>query len=581
MRTKHSLTYPRLPIDDAQVERTNSFAAGLKALRLRSGLSQRELAKAANVSANSIASWELTRRLPRDASAIERLGHALQATSPELDQLLLAGGLPPHPRGLATRIEDVRLRISDTAGWLARYPWVCLIANDRHELLAWNRPANLVAEIDLATVLPTPEQRNILWMAVLPHFRDVRLTNWDELISGLISVMKAGEMRGDVPPPLWLSTLLGTILAEYPEAFQRIIALFQATPTWRDGARNYHYVAWHVGPPEGGHDLAFNLVFRAWSNYDGTFAMDWHPADSATWAWLEVQPGTGPEATVSVEPSRPWNELLEDRRKALHISRPKLAELSGVPAPTIYAYERNRRRPSREAAIQIGVGLSLAGDTMNEILEQLGHRTMPSDFASWVAGEPRAKPTTILHTSMRPSGESEAQIQEELDMMAWPVLVLGESCEIILGNGPARKLIDWSAWPSLPGRRGPHLLQVILSEKFRERCPNWDDVVRDIVPVELEPLALGRDATRTRSSLIDLVRHLRRTSRETLDALVAAWDAQQHEDSPRVVTTVEWQLENGQPLRFHVVVDQWNSFDPYWAVDMHPADSATWRWFGR
>ena len=581
MRTKHSLTYPRLPIDDTNVERTNSFAAGLKALRLRSGLSQRELAKAANVSANSIASWELTRRLPRDASAIERLGHALQATSPELDQLLLAGGLPPHPRGLATRIEDVRLRISDTAGWLARYPWVCLIANDRHELLAWNRPANLVAEIDLATVLPTPEQRNILWMAVLPHFRDVRLTNWDELISGLISVMKAGEMRGDVPPPLWLSTLLGTILAEYPEAFQRIIALFQATPTWRDGARNSHYVAWHVGPPEGGHELAFNLVFRAWSNYDGTFAMDWHPADSATWAWLEVQPGTGPEATVYVEPSRPWNELLEDRRKALHISRPKLAELSGVPAPTIYAYERDRRRPSREAAIQIGVGLSLAGDTMNEILEQLGHRTMPSDFASWVAGEPRAKPTTILHTSMRPSGESEAQIQEELDMMAWPVLVLGESCEIILGNGPARKLIDWSAWPSLPGRRGPHLLQVILSEKFRERCPNWDDVVRDIVPVELEPLALGRDATRTRSSLIDLVRHLRRTSRETLDALVAAWDAQQHEDSPRVVTTVEWQLENGQPLRFHVVVDQWNSFDPYWAVDMHPADSATWRWFGR
>ena len=581
MRTKHSLTYPLLPIDDAHVERTNSFAAGLKALRLRSGLSQRELAKAANVSANSIASWELTRRLPRDASAIERLGHALQATSPELDQLLLAGGLPPHPRGLATRIEDVRLRISDTAGWLARYPWVCLIANDRHELLAWNRPANLVAEIDLATVLPTPEQRNILWMAVLPHFRDVRLTNWDELISGLISVMKAGEMRGDVPPPLWLSTLLGTILADYPEAFKRIIALFQATPTWRDGGRNYHYVEWHVGPPDGGHELAFNLVFRAWSNYDGTFAMDWHPADSATWAWLEVQPGTGPEATVYVEPSRPWNELLEDRRKALHISRPKLAELSGVPAPTIYAYERNRRRPSREAAIQLGVGLSLAGDTMNEILEQLGHRTMPSDFASWVAGEPRAKPTTILHTSMRPSGESEAQIQEELDMMAWPVLVLGESCEIILGNGPARKLIDWRAWPSLPGRRGPHLLQVILSEKFRERCPNWDDVVRDIVPVELEPLALGRDATRTRSSLIDLVRHLRRTSRETLDALVAAWDAQQHEDSPRVVTTVEWQLENGQPLCFHVVVDQWNSFDPYWAVDMHPADSATWRWFGR
>ncbi len=386
-RTKHSLTYPLLPIDDAHVERTNSFAAGLKALRLRSGLSQRELAKAANVSANSIASWELTRRLPRDASAIERLGHALQATSPELDQLLLAGGLLPHPRGLATRIEDVRLRISDTAGWLARYPWVCLIANDRHELLAWNRPANLVAEIDLATVLPTPEQRNILWMAVLPHFRDVRLTNWDELISGLISVMKAGEMRGDVPPPLWLSTLLGTILAEYPEAFQRIIALFQATPTWRDGGRNYHYVEWHVGPPEGGHELAFNLVFRAWSNYDGTFAMDWHPADSATWAWIEVQPETGPEATVYVEPSRPWNELLEDRRKALHISRPKLAELSGVPAPTIYAYERNRRRPSREAAIQIGVGHSLAGDTMNEILEQLGHRTMPSDFASWVAGE--------------------------------------------------------------------------------------------------------------------------------------------------------------------------------------------------
>lgn len=46
----------------------------------------------------------------------------------------------------------------------------------------------------------------------------------------------------------------------------------------------------------------------------------------------------------------------------------------------------------------------------------------------------------------------------------------------------------------------------------------------------------------------------------------------------RVVVPLHWQIKNGPTLHFHCVVARWEQNHPYWAIDWHPADAATWVW---
>lgn len=566
-----------MPQQDACVEQKSVFADHLARLRTVADLTQKELALAAGIGHSTVASWELGRRTPKNPAIVEKLREPLNAGPGEMDRLYRSAGLHVPPRGFANRIEGERLRLDETASWLARYPWVCLIQNERHELLAWNRPADLVAEIDLATVLPLPEDRNILWMAVLEHFRDVRLTNWDELIGGLISVMKLGVPDLNENPPLWMQHLIGKVVAQYPEVLGRLFGLWQSVPTWRDGARNLHPVEWMA---DSGQRLEFVMVSRSWSLHDGTFAMDWHPMDSVTWDWLESQPQTGPGSTVYVEPRLPWNEQFEASRKALGLTRPDAAKLSGLSDATIYALERGKRRPSRDVALRLARALTMPVAALNGVLEQLGHPTEPSDLACWIMGEPRTVPYTNPSTTPRPAGESEDLIQQEADGFAWPTIVLNESCEVFVANPAAKRILDDPRWQPRAGGQGPHLMDVLLSDAFRLRSPNWGQVVRDILPAQLVPLVLG-NYDRTKPPLKQTLQRVKRHSRATFAEFTRVMDGFEQELRPRVTTTLEWEAPDGALLRFHVVTDLWNSSDPYWAIDMHPADAATWRWFGR
>jgi len=554
------------------------FGLHLAQLREQAGLTQKALAAAAGLGHSTVASWELGRRSPRDGDLVEKLRVPLKASAHEMDTLYKSAGLPLPRRGLANQLESDRLRLSDTASWLARYPWVCLIQNERHELLAWNRPANLVAELDLATVLPRPEDRNILWMAVLDHFRDVRLTNWDELMGGFISVVKSGVPDLGAGAPLWMQHLINKVMAQYPEVLQRLLHLWQTVPTWRDGARNAHRVEWMT---KSGQRLEFIMVSRAWNLHDGMFVMDWHPMDSATWAWLEAQPLTGPESTVYVEPPLPWHVQFERTRKGMELTRKELAARSGLAEATIYAIERNKRRPSREVVLQLARALSMPGSTMNDILEQLNYPTEPSDFASWLMGEPRELPFTSTVMSPHPMGEPVELIQAEVDSFAWPAIVLNESCEVFVVNPAAEQMLGVPNWMPAPDRPRTHFMDVLLSDQFRLRCPNWPAVVRDILPNAVVPLVLGRNPETVKPPIRQVIQRVRQHSPATYEALSSIVGDFGSEDAPRVATAIEWEAPDGKILRFHAVADVWNSYDPYWAIDLHPADSATWRWFGR
>jgi len=544
-------------------------------LRKDAGMSQRELADASGFSADAIASWEAGRRRPRGTATIDALATGLGCGDANRALLHERSGTALPARGLARSLERRQLPLRDMAWWIARYPWPCLIQNDRHELLAWNAAANRVAETDLATMLPTPEQRNLLWMAILPHFRDVRLTNWNTIIGRLMSFYKLGglTLSGDGPP--WLTSLIEAVLHDHPDVLGRLLELWQTSPPWVDGERNVHRVEWRV---QGQIDLAFDFVSRIWSAHDGIFVMDWHPANAATWEWLEGQPPALPEATAFVEQVRPLHDELLQRRRALGISRKGLAASTGVSASSVAAYEHGYRRPRRPSLMKLARGLSLSAEVTNAMLREIGEPTVASDYASWLAGRGRDEPMTTPIDQLPPRGVTHSAFSKDLAGLPFPVLAANESCEIIDGNAAAKRIIDWERWPARDDRPGPHILDVILSDAFRDECLNWDDLVRGIVPVELEPLVLGRTGVDHKTHLSEIVRAM---SPETRAALREAFAATNRDDAPRVGTLLELRGPRGRLLRFHCMVDPWNSFDPIWAIDLHPADSATWRWLGR
>lgn len=559
----------------SRVESDTSFAAVLKALRLRAGLTQQQLAEKSGVALTTITSWETRRRQPANRSAIERVASVLDLSKEEQREFLTAAGVVPEREGLVRKMAGKRTRLSDMSDWLNRYDWPCLILNERYELVAWNRSANAVSEADLLELLPNREQRSLLWMAVLPHYRDVRLTNWNELIGRLISFMKPNGLTLDGSAPTWINHLVVAIAQQYPDVLQRLWTLFGEVPAWIDGTRNIHPVEWRVSD---GTELQFDYVGRIWNAHDGLFVIDWHPANAQTWEWLHRSLANGVPGAEFMDPPKPWNQVLEACRKSANVSRTELAERSGIARPSIVAYEHGVRRPSRIALLAIARALAIPAQVTNDILEALGHELVPSDFACWVAGVYREVPITIQSANARPQGETWEVQRQECENLTWPAIILDEKCEVAFMNRGAHRIFDLATWPGLANPKSPHLLNLILSEYFLEHCPNWDDVVRAIVPVELEPTVLGREEGLTKSRLTDIVRDLRKSSPKVLRQMTAAWEHAKNERCPRVMTDLQWIASDGELLSFHCGVDGWNTYDAKWALDLHPADSATWRW---
>ncbi len=556
------------------------FEFVLRQLRERAGLTQLALATAIGVRVWTVASWETGRRRPRDEETLNRIADACQADVRGREALIVAATGDIAVKGLLSRMREKRRPIRTTADLLATYGWPCLLINERYQLLAWNYVAEALSETDLGKMLPTSAERNLLWMAVLPHFRDVRLTNFDVLIGELMGFLKDDQAGTGGVGRAWFDALFTLIATNYPEMLERLYRLWEtAAIPMQDGSRNLHPVEWCMSD---GSALSFHHVAREWSVFDGTLTMDWHPANSATWTWLESNP-TKATAGVALGPDEflPLPERLREQRRAVGMTRAQTATAANLAPDTIAAYEQGARRPSRKNLIAVARAISLDGATMNELLQEIGQPPEPTDFARWCTGESHLSPMTIGPGKPINRPTPLAAILRAADDLPWPTFVANDSCEVVHGNAAALRLLNWRDWQPLPGRDAPHLLQIILSEWFRERCTNWEAVARALVPVELEPLVLAHDPALTKSSLRALARQLRAESPEIFAALTEVDLSTEPEAPPRVAVLVEWRTPEGTQLRFHCLVAHWNAFDAVWAIDLHPADAATWRWFGR
>ncbi len=548
------------------------FGSLLRLFRIRAAFKQRELAGSSGLSPSSIQSYEYGRRRP-DAASVVQLRAALKLDNADYARLRQSAGLTAPESGLKASLLKARGAPNTVWDEVQGCDWISMVTNERKEIVAWNRLANRVGELDLVTL--TQFRRSVLRMAATEHF-DRHLTNWAELIGRLIGMLKGeGADISAGPAALYVQAVVDSIGAEDPRFLPLIFDLFVNAPPWRAEQRNVHPIKWRL---DDGTELAFYGVFGDWSNYDGLWSFDWHAADAATARWVNA--ALADDATDVTPPERmPFNEEIQKARADARFSRAELAKRSGVAEASISAYERGRRTPSRAALLAVCRALTIDGYTTNRFLREAGFEEEPSDFACWMAGEAPIgvyKGMTPLHAT------SAAAIYGESDSLAWPNVVLDGACHVVHSNPHARRLVDLTKFRALPGRPGPHLMQLMVSKQFRQQIGNWAEVAGVVLPGRLEAQVLGNTGQQSASSIRAVAEHLRGSEAEGLGQLFDVWANSPGFDSlRRPGVRLEWRTGEGEDLAFNMVFCSWNAYDPYKAMDLFPADEATFGWLGR
>jgi transcriptional regulator with XRE-family HTH domain len=448
-----------------------------------------------------------------------------------------------------------------------------MVIKERREIISWNSLANRTADQDLGNL--TQFQRSVLRMAATRHF-DRHLKNWDELIGGHIAILKSeSEDDGLTAPPLWIQAVLDSIGREEDPADQflpRVFNLFLSVERWREERRNVHPVRWVL---DDGTDLAFHAAIADWNNYDGLWAFDWHAANGETAAWVESQRAA--PVTPSQRPAaKGFPEFLQSTRRDANLSRTGLASLSGLSAPSIRAYESGQRSPSRTAIMALTRALNIDGYETNRLLREAGFEEEPSDFARWLSGD------TSLAIYRGRHGHKAAGARamfRECDRLTWPAAVLDAGCHVVSVNPLMERLVRLSRWQAIPNRPGPHLLQLMVSEPFQQQIRNWEDVATVILPGRLEAQVLGARLQASRQGLRVVSEHVRRANADGLSRLDDIWHRSAGVSSlQRPGVRFEWTTESGDELTFNCTISGWNSYDPYKALDLYPADQKTFSW---
>lgn len=549
-----------------------SFGELLRALRNARRLTQRQLAQASSFSADTVASYEEGRRLP-DGAGIDRLATAMSLSEAEHDQLRRAAGLRGLPDEFEAALKRGRGPVDTIWDEVQATEWVALVVNDRREAVAWNRLANRTSELDLASL--TQFERSLLRMAATEHYGR-HLVNWDELIGILISVFKIeGSDLGVTDGNQFVQAVVESIGRENPEFLPRIFNLFVSVDPWPQEKRQVHPIHWRL---DDGTGLRFWGHFADWSNYDGMWAHDWHAADAETAAWVQEQLAIpGGESEPPVLPT--FAERLHEARNSAHLSLSAVAQVAGLGSSTVSAYEAGRRQPSRQAILALCRALNIDGYSINRFLREAGYEEELSDWARFMAGD---TPVGVYRGHEPVNQYGERAIFATCDGVEWPSLILDQGCHVVHSNRQARRLAPLDSVAPLPGRPGPHLMQLMVSDRMMESVRNWETVAGVILPGRLEPLVLTAQREASANSLLEVGRQVMKTNPAGVERLADVWRSSSgFAGLHRPGVRVEWTTPEGDELAFHCVISGITVMDPYKSLDLFPADPATFAWLER
>ena len=252
------------------------------------GLSQGDLGGMTSLSAETIRAYESGRRHPSRAhleSIVDGLGLSPLAGN---SILVEAGYAPREPLFPASQYPGFYFQAEELQPYIDERPWPDFVLNQPLELMAANRAAQALWQIDLANELATRSraQLNMLSVASDHHFAD-RIPNWPDVMSVIIAVFK-GQPRlpeSSLDEP---SAYFGEVLAEFargdPSFLPALATLWESVPA-REAKVNWTYpVVWC--DPEFG-EMRYLAQVSTANGVDGFAFNSWIPLDAETWMVLE------------------------------------------------------------------------------------------------------------------------------------------------------------------------------------------------------------------------------------------------------------------------------------------------------
>jgi transcriptional regulator with XRE-family HTH domain len=258
----------------------------LRRARRAAGMTQAALGERAAISTQTVRAYESARRHPSRAHLVAMLD-ALRTERGERNRILEAAGFAPDGLALRPPLGTVRFTSDEAAAEIERYRWPAFVTDEFARLLAANRAAQQLWQVDLAQEQQPldPAQFNLLTVLANPRFAD-RLANWEEAMSILASVFK-GHHRGpediDRPSPNF-GAILDRFFAGDARYVSRFMEIWQAAPAPPAKMRWSYPIAWR----HAGGILRFHAFASTANEADGLSFHDWIPLDAQTWTALEV-----------------------------------------------------------------------------------------------------------------------------------------------------------------------------------------------------------------------------------------------------------------------------------------------------
>ncbi len=525
----------------------------LRAARRRAGLTQSQLASAAGISIHTLSAYELNRRAPATDAVIRRLATSLGIDpTPLLEAAAFAFDVSVAP--------EERVRMTGLQQQIERYPWPALMNNENLEVVGMNAPARTLAGLDIGT-LTEPGARHLL--RLLLDDLGMHLSNRDDVLRRLAAILKSDRVQPGGGPngPRFMPAVAEWLGRIDPGLRLWLLGIWAATPAWEYGNRLAFRAEWQTVE---GATLAFNCLVTPWSNFLGVWAFDWLPADGESWDWLR-----GQRQLVEPTDPMPWTTRLEERRHAYGLTRSEVAALAGVSEGTVYQWERGTRRPTPAHLSALVLGMPMDGATAGLIAEALGLDLVPSAAYRYLRGETIAGRPDLA--TMEVQEIDVGHIQGEIETHPWPCLVVDGDGVIACANRKASWLLGHVSG-SAPGQR-LEMFALVGSKWFRERCVDWASCVPvllefpgRLLPRPPEPSAVARHFVDSQPG-----------GEETIEEMARLRAAYAPEPASRAFTVVRWR-EGQVDLTFHCVVSPWNIWDPYVAIDLHPADGVAWEW---
>jgi len=568
------------------------FAETLTAARERANLTQAQLAARINVSPATVASWETGRRTPAGSARQQIIEAAdiLGIDASTLNEVLASLAMSPVPAGRLLPLLDRRRPLAVVQDECQTYPWPTLAMNEDFEVVAWNDAANDLSELDFGRDLAEPGERHLLRMALSDHYNR-KLINWEDVIAVMVAMWKTTGFDPLAPTKTpYFDNLMTHVLTHHGDQLGKLLHLWQDTPPHVEGSRAVFEARWLTSDNVL---LHFHNQLTAWSDFDAIAAFDWHPADAATWEWLDSRrqrrSGRAGRAAEPAEARGPTSArgLLRFARERNGLPRRALAARAGISESLLYGIESGKRAMLRETIVALGRAMTLDVASLNAILEASGFAPEPSDHTAYMLGYELSSGSRFAGNLERRTSWTPAAVMRELERCAWLVLVVNERCELIALNAPAAGVFGFDL-QTLPPGPARNLFSLVSDAAFRTRAANWETVVANVLPGDLEAYMAppgghaprGKDAAHF-DAVVQFVRE-REAAAGRGDAVIhrlfAAWRAKANRRlASRTVFVLEW-ASRQPPLTFNTVITPWNSmFDPYWAIELHPGDAHTWR----